>query len=130
MNTIGPMLVLLSMLLNIWTVMTYFLFPYTSWIFMDYKEVHSNNIGIGWHYTLAAIYFILLFMTVWSYLAAKCFEPGFVPRNIRGYEPENLPDRERMLWQYLEKHDTLIKLHDELAQELRNPKIVATTTED
>ena len=133
MNTIGPLLVVVSILLNIWTVLIYFVFPYTDWIFLNYQRVRVTD--IGWHYALAAIYFILLFMTVWSYLAARYFEPGFMPRDARGYEVEKLPDKERILWQYLEKHETLIRLHAELAQDLQaqevgNPKIVATSEGD
>ena len=56
------------------------------------------------HYILAIVYFILLIMTVWSYLAARFCEPGYVPRDAKNYTDEKLPARERMLWDYLKRH--------------------------
>ena len=36
MNFFGPLLVALSILLNFWTVMVYFVFPYTNFIIVNY----------------------------------------------------------------------------------------------
>ena len=56
------------------------------------------------HYTFFSIYFVLLMLTVWSYLAAKCADPGFVPRNALHYDKSLLPIREYHLWNYLQRH--------------------------
>ena len=100
----GPVLVSLSILLNFWTVMVYFVFPYTNLIIVNYERVNKPSMWA--HYILAIIYFILLFMTVWSYLAARCTEPGYVPSDAVGYEVNKLPDKERILWDYLQRHGT------------------------
>ena len=102
MNTIGPILISISILLNLWTVLVYFIFPYSDLITINYKQV--DEVSMIAHYFLAGIYFILLFMTVWSYLAARWSEPGYVPCQANQYDKELFPDRERMLFEYLQSH--------------------------
>ena len=36
MNVIGPVLIAVSILLNIWTVLVYFVFPYTDYLIVNY----------------------------------------------------------------------------------------------
>lgn len=102
MNVIGPTLTTVSILLNIWTVLVYFVFPYTDYLIVNYKVENKGSMVV--HYILAAIYFILLFMTIWSYLAARFSEPGYVPPDAKEYNKGWIPTRERSLWEYIQLH--------------------------
>ena len=114
MNCIGPTLVILSVCLNMWMVMFFFVLTETDFGFVFYKHPWSESFPL--HVSLAVIYFVLVFMTVWSYLTAKCTEPGFVPRKATSYDKEKLPDKERMLWEYLQKNGAFRENLDEIQE--------------
>ena len=96
MNVVGPILILLSFSLNIYTMLIYFVFPYTSVLIMNYKHDHSLNMAL--HYCLFGIYTILMALTIWSYLAASCADPGFVPSGATGYDKDLFSTLEKKLW--------------------------------
>ena len=77
MNVVGPILISIAIMLNLWTVLVFFVFPYTDIVTVNYKKTEETGMIV--HYILAGIYFVLLFMTVWSYLQARFSEPGYVP---------------------------------------------------
>ena len=101
MNVVGPILIWFSFAFNIYTVLIYFVLPYTK--FADYERVPSDVDKVI-HFVLFALYSVLILMTMWSFMAVKCTDPGFVPRNATAYENGNFPLVERILhWQF-EKH--------------------------
>ena len=112
MNVVGPILVSVSIILNVWTVLVYFVFPYTDLIIVNYQVAHEKSMVA--HYILAAIYFLLLLMTIWSYLAARCSEPGYVPTKATEYNIARVSERDRTLWEYLKRHQAFKRLQDEL----------------
>ena len=59
--------------------------------------------GMALHYSLFGVYVGLFALTVWSFLAACCSDPGYVPKDLQHYDKENLPNRELLLWTYLER---------------------------
>ena len=80
------------------------------------------------HYCLAIVYFILLFMTIWSYMAARCCEPGFGPRDAKSYNDEKLPAKERMLWDYLKRHGAFKQLQADLVQQQAPDVLISADT--
>ena len=83
-------------------MLIYFVFPNTDLIKWEFK-VRDKKEGTWAHYSLFIIYLILLFLTIWSFLAAACTEPGYVPREKRTYDKTSLAKREQVLWNYLDK---------------------------
>ena len=102
MNCIGPTLVIVAVILNVWMIMFFFVLTESDFGFVFYEHPWSESFPL--HVTLAVIYFVLVFMTVWSYLTARCSEPGYVPKKALSYDKEKLPDKERMLYEYLKKN--------------------------
>ena len=101
MNTIGPTLVTIVLIFNVYAVMYFYVFPYTDILNWDADIVKDESKII--HYTLFAFYVILLLMTVWSFVTASCTDPGYVPRNITNYDSAKLPERELLLWNYIKQ---------------------------
>ena len=101
MNWIGPCIVIFCLLLNMWTVAIFFVFPFTD--FIDSKLQISSNGGSSIHYVLFSIYLVLLILTIWSFISASCLDPGTVPKNKTTYEKSKLSQREHLLWNYLER---------------------------
>lgn len=100
-NKIGPFLITFSLTCNLYTVLIYFVFPYTSVLNIDFKLEESDD-GIILHYALFGVYMVLFVLTLWSFLAASCSDPGYVDHGYDIYEKENMPKNERLLWDYLE----------------------------
>ena len=110
--------------------MVYFIFPYSDLVYVNYK--HENEASQVVHYILAGIYFLLLIMTVWSYLTARCSEPGYVPEYATEYDKEFLPDRERMLFEYLQSHGAFRQLQADVirsSQEISEAMIIRSESE-
>ena len=80
----------------------YFVFPNTDLVKWEFK-VKDKKKGIWVHYSLFVIYLLLLFLTIWSFLAAACTNPGYIPREKRTYDKTSLAKREQVLWNYLDK---------------------------
>ena len=55
------------------------------------------------HYSFFSLYIVLFFLTIWSFLAACCSDPGYVPKDLQQYNKDNLCAREFLLWTYLER---------------------------
>ena len=102
MNRVGPLLVTLGFIFNLYTVLIYFVFPYTNLTKGEFK-VRDRQGGIWVHYSLFLVYLILLFLTIWSFLAAACTDPGYLPKKKRTYDKTSLPKRELLLWNYLDR---------------------------
>ena len=100
MNCIGPCIVILCLMLNMWTVLLFFVFPYTDALTLNFQ---LQNEGFWLHYSAFAIYFVLLVLTIWSFLAAACLDPGTVPKNKAAYDKAKLSSRDLILWSYLER---------------------------
>ena len=102
MNCVGPILVTLGFIFNLYTVLIYFVFPNTDLIKWEFK-VRDKKEGIWVHYSLFLIYLVLLLLTIWSFLAAACTDPGYLPNEKRTYDKTSLGKRECFLWNYLDK---------------------------
>ena len=100
MNRIGPIIILVSFLMNIYTMLVYFVFPYVDWI--NFKDDLNPNSKVV-HLSLTAFYLFLLCMTFWSYLNARCSDPGYVPKDATKYDKGLLGKNEKIIWSYLEK---------------------------
>ena len=83
-------------------MLIYFVFPNTNLIKWEFK-VRDRKEGIWVHYSLFLIYLILLLLTIWSFVAAACTDPGYLPREKRTYDKTSLAKREHLLWNYLDK---------------------------
>ena len=59
--------------------------------------------GTWIHYSLFLIYLVLLLLTIWSFLAAACTDPGYLPKEKRTYDKTSLGKHECFLWNYLDK---------------------------
>ena len=88
MNTIGPVLVYICLLFNLYAVIYFYAFPLRSLLDSDMAFI--------------LIYFLLFFMTLWSFIAASCTDPGYVPRDLTDYDKAKLSKRELLLWNYIE----------------------------
>ena len=90
----------MSFILNFYTVLVYFIFPFTDFVINNYT--HDKPKSSAAHFTLAFVYFIFLFLTFWSYMAARCADPGYVPRDFKSYNTSLFSTLERNLWDLLE----------------------------
>ena len=100
MNCIGPCIVIFCLMLNMWTVLLFYVFPYTDLLNLDFK---LENGGVWLHYSVFAAYVVLLTLTIWAFVAAACSDPGTIPKNKGTYDKTKLSSREQMLWSYLER---------------------------
>ena len=100
MNTIGPILVLMVLMFNLYAVLYFYVFPYTDLVKWDEDHVSQRSRIV--HYILFCLYLVLLFMTIWSFIMASCTDPGYVPRNITTYDKTKLLKRELLLWNYIQ----------------------------
>ena len=66
MNRIGPLLVCLCLIFNLYAVMYFYVFPYTDLLNWDADIVAQDSMVI--HYTFFGLYLVLLAMTVWSFI--------------------------------------------------------------
>ena len=100
MNTVGPVLVIMCLLFNLWSICFFYVFPFTDVIYFDLNITKRD--ALVTHYTFFSVYVLFLFMTIWSFIVASCTDPGYVPRNINTYDPAKMSKREQLLWNYLE----------------------------
>ena len=100
MNTFGPILVCMVLIFNLYAVMYFYVFPYTDLLEWDADIVNQTSLTI--HYIFFSLYLVLFLMTIWSFVVASCTDPGYVPRNIKNYDKAKLPQRELLLWNYIE----------------------------
>ena len=100
MNTIGPMLVFMVLIFNLYAVLYFYVFPYTD--LLKWDEDHVNQRSRIIHISFFCLYLVLLFVTIWSFLMASCTDPGYVPRNITTYDKTKLLKRELLLWNYIQ----------------------------
>ena len=101
-NTVGFAAMCLAFVLNFFTVLIYFFFPYTDWLNVDITYIDKDDNAL-YHYILLSIYLIFFVLTIWSFFAASCSDPGFVPAGKKTYNPMLLLQREQILWTYLSK---------------------------
>ena len=88
MNSIGPVLVYICLLFNLYAVIYFYVFPLNGLL-------DSDDVFIS-------IYLLLFIMTIWSFIAASCTDPGYVPRDLTNYDSAKLSKRELLLWNYIE----------------------------
>ena len=88
MNTIGPILVYICLLFNLYAVIYFYAFPLRSLLDSDI--------------IFLSLYLLLFTMTMWSFISASCTDPGYVPRSLTDYDKTKLSKRELLLWDYIE----------------------------
>ena len=90
MNCIGPSVIIFCFVLNLWTVLIFYVFPFTSVFNFDLDVIDQTD-GLQIHYIVFAFYVLLLTLTMWSFIAAACLDPGKVPSRKTSYDKASLP---------------------------------------
>ena len=100
MNRIGPCLIIFSLLLNAYTVLLFFVFPFTDLGAIDWKDTIREP---NWlHYSLFGIYSLLLVLTLWSFITASLSNPGYISKTKQAYDKQQMRARDRNLVKFLE----------------------------
>ena len=77
-NTVGLVAMWVAFFLNFFTVLIYFFFPYTEWLDVDIAYLDKDDDPL-YAYIMLIIYLVLFTLTIWSFFAASCSDPGYVP---------------------------------------------------
>ena len=87
-NTINPVVIFLGYGLNLWTVLVFYVFPYTDALREVTFTVDLDN--DAFHYSFFAVYLVFWLMALWSFIAAVFSDPGRIPREARNYDQARL----------------------------------------
>ena len=101
MNWVGPTLLTVSLILQFYSMLIFYVFPFTDILGINWDKDFNEPSPL--HIALFIIYFILFFLAVWSLIVAGCSDPGFVSKNKRSYEQEWMSKRDQTLIDFLEK---------------------------